>query len=341
MAHASVGKGKQNHTKPRYSLGNSRALCNGISPINPTRPSQLVLYGLPALVIGYMFILLQVYVLKYATDVLLIAPAVVGAIFGLARIWDAVTDPVIGYLSDRTQSRMGRRRIWLAGSIFPAAGFYIMLYASPVGLSPGYAAVWMGVAVFGFYTAMTAITVPHYSLGAEVTKDSYMRNKLFGMRHAMIGAGAILALLTLRWLTSFDPADTHSLRAASLTSASVAAAIGVVGVLATAVFFREPAYSAATNIPASGIYAASKSVLKNPRARLLLIVQFIESIGSGALTAAALYVAQYVLGNIGIAPLAIVCYLATATVSIPLWVRVSKSVPKVELWIITMAGICS
>jgi len=73
-------------------------------------PAQLALYGLPALAIGYMFLLLSTYVPKYSTDVLLISPAVVGAIFGLARIWDAVTDPVVGYLSDRTTSRLGRRR---------------------------------------------------------------------------------------------------------------------------------------------------------------------------------------------------------------------------------------
>ena len=152
-----------------------------------------------------MFMLLSIYVLKYATDVLLIAPAVMGFIFGSARIWDAFTDPVVGYLSDRTRSRMGRRRIWLAGSIIPAALFYIMLYASPVGISPNNAAVWMGIAVFGFYTAMTAVSVPHLSLGAEATQDSYSRNKLFGMRHAMIGVGSILALVCL--LYTSDAAD--------------------------------------------------------------------------------------------------------------------------------------
>ena len=241
--------------------------------------SQLVLYGLPALVIGYMFILLSIYVLKYATDVLLIAPALMGTIFGLARIWDALTDPVVGYLSDRTQSRFGRRRIWFIWSIGPIAFFYIMLYASPVGLSPNLAALWMGVAIFGFYTAMTAISVPHYSLGAEVTKDSYTRNKLFGMRHAMIGVGSVFALLTLAWLTSVDQNNLEQLRSASLQSAIVASLLSTVGVLATAFLFKESAESSlAAPTPekkggqslrtGAGVYAASRQILRNPHARL-------------------------------------------------------------------------
>ena len=286
--------------------------------------------------------LLNIYVLKYATDVLLIAPAIMGSIFGLARIWDALTDPVVGYLSDRTRSRLGRRRIWLALGVGPAVLFYIMLYASPVGMATAPATLWMAIAVFGFYTAMTAISVPHYSLGAEATRDSYTRNKLFGMRHAMIGVGSMIALATLAWLTSIDQTDTEQLREASIRSAVVASILCVAGVLATALRFREsqaPTQRASQQSnPSEPIYSASVHILKNRNARLLLTVQFIESIGAGALGAAALYVAQYVMGNIEIAPLAMVCYLLMTTFSIPLWVRLSKRIEKVSLWIITMMG---
>ena len=283
-----------------------------------------------------MFLLLTTYVLKYSTDVLLIAPAVMGTIFGLARIWDASTDPVVGYLSDRTTSRLGRRRGWLALSIGPVAAFYIMLWTSPTGLSQGLTTLWMGIAIFGFYTAMTAITVPHYSLGAEYTKDSYARNKLFGVRHAMIGVGAILALLTMRWLTSIDQQDIEQLRWASQQSAYAASALCILGVLATAFLFKENQSSKQRVRNDDGIYAASKQIVQNSHARLLLIVQFIEAIAAGALSAVALYVAQYVMGNIDIAPITIICYLVSSTISIPLWVRLSRRVEKVPLWITTM-----
>ena len=62
-------------------------------------------YVLPTLGVGFMFLLVNLYLMSFATDVLLIAPAAMGAIFGLSRLWDAVSDPVAGYLSDRTQTR--------------------------------------------------------------------------------------------------------------------------------------------------------------------------------------------------------------------------------------------
>jgi hypothetical protein len=69
----------------------------------------LAAYSLPNLGIGAMVGLVLIYFLKFATDVLLIPPALVGGIFGAARIWDAITDPLAGHWSDRTNHALGRR----------------------------------------------------------------------------------------------------------------------------------------------------------------------------------------------------------------------------------------
>src|SRR5690606_35235757 len=68
-------------------------------------PWRMVLaYGAPAVGAGYMYLMLALYVMKFSTDVLLIAPAAMGLIFGISRIWDAISDPLVGYLSDRTRT---------------------------------------------------------------------------------------------------------------------------------------------------------------------------------------------------------------------------------------------
>ena len=86
-------------------------------------PASLVIaYALPAAGVCFGFLLMTLYVVKYATDVLLIAPGVVGILFGLTRIWDALFDPLAGHLSDRTLSRMGRRRSWMLFSALPDTG---------------------------------------------------------------------------------------------------------------------------------------------------------------------------------------------------------------------------
>ena len=101
-----------------------------------------------------MMSLTSLYFLKFSTDVLLVTPALIGLIFGLSRIWDAVTDPVVGYLSDRTRLNFGRRRSWMLAGAIPAGLFFYMLFSSPVDLPEPLLALYIGVAVFGFFTAL-------------------------------------------------------------------------------------------------------------------------------------------------------------------------------------------
>jgi len=73
----------------------------------------ILAYAVPRIAFGIMGTLFVVYFMKFATDVLLIAPAIIGTILAVGRLWDGITDPIIGYLSDRTRSPIGRRRLWL------------------------------------------------------------------------------------------------------------------------------------------------------------------------------------------------------------------------------------
>ena len=93
----------------------------------------LFFYGLPAAGVGYLFLLFSLYLMKFATDVLLIAPGVMGVILGLSRVWDAVSDPFAGYLSDRTRLRAGRRRPWMFVAAPLIALSFVMAFSPPGG----------------------------------------------------------------------------------------------------------------------------------------------------------------------------------------------------------------
>ena len=150
-------------------------------------------YGLPGIGAGYMYLLIGLYVMKFSTDVLLISPLVMGLIFSASRIWDAVSDPLVGYLSDRTRSRFGRRRTWMAASVVPIAGVFLMIFAPPTGLEGTGLVIWMAVAIIGWYSVMTAFFVPHLSLGAELSTNYHERSRLFGYRHG-VGPGDTIRL---------------------------------------------------------------------------------------------------------------------------------------------------
>ena len=73
-------------------------------------------FSFPAIAFGIMSLLFGTYLMKFATDVLFIAPAAMGTVIAASRLWDAVSDPMVGYLSDLTRSSMGRRRTWMLAS---------------------------------------------------------------------------------------------------------------------------------------------------------------------------------------------------------------------------------
>ena len=173
--------------------------------------AELISFAIPTVGAGYMFCLVSLYLMKFATDVLLIAPAVMGFIFGVSRFWDAVSDPLVGYLSDKTQTRLGRRRPWIFASIIPVGLSFWMLSAPPE-VCDNLLVTWMAVAVIGFYSAQTMFVVPHMSLGAELTDDYHERNKIFGARHAGWIAGYISALVTMYWLILAESESSEAVR---------------------------------------------------------------------------------------------------------------------------------
>ncbi len=130
--------------------------------------ARILTYAAPSLGSGFIMMFLGLYLMKYATDVLLISPAAMGTIFLISRIWDGISDPLAGYLSDRTRTRIGRRRPWMLAGAVPVGACFVAMVAPP-SLSGTELTWWMGGAVVLFYTAFTVFSMPHDALGAELS----------------------------------------------------------------------------------------------------------------------------------------------------------------------------
>lgn len=296
--------------------------------------STVVSFGMPGLGAGYMYLMMSLYVMKFATDVLLIAPAIMGLIFSASRIWDAISDPLAGYLSDRTRIRYGRRRSWILASTLPIGAAFVMVFAPPQGLSGTGLAVWMGVAVIGFYSAMTVFFVPHLSLGAELSSNYHERSRLFGVRHGFYTFGSILSLISFYILISAEQQGQAVVRESAYQLALLASAVMMLLIVLSVGQLRERSdYQGRVN---ENPFHAFRDVWRNPHARLLIIVTFIENVGSAAIGALTLYVAQYVVGAPLWAPVMILCYMIPSSFSVPLWIPLSRRFGKVRLWMFSM-----
>ncbi len=292
--------------------------------------ATLLSYAPPAFGLGAPLFFVQFFFLKFSTDVLLLAPATIGAVFAVSRLWDAVLDPVIGTWSDRTRTRFGRRRPFMAAAIPLSAATFLMLWSPPASLSTGATTLWAIVALYGFYAGFSAYAIPHFALGAELVDDYHDRSRVYGVRNASFMLGLIPAFGCLQLVNNAaDP------RAMALVVAAVGALL-ISALLLVPLRVRErPEFQRA---PAASSVRAMRDVLRNPHARRILSVQFLDSLGIGVLGVLGPYVAQYVLKRMDLIAALPGVYTACLLASIPLWVIASRRFGKRQAWTVAMVG---
>ena len=158
--------------------------------IKPRHPvNTLVAYSALALPLAIAELPIILYLPAFYAKEVGLSIGLVGLVFLLARLWDGISDPLIGWFSDRSSTRFGRRKPWvLAGApLLMVAAWFLCNPPDEVGLI--YLAVWAAL----FYTAQTIVKVPYWSWGAELTSDYAERNKVVAFREggSMIGNLAV------------------------------------------------------------------------------------------------------------------------------------------------------
>ena len=294
-----------------------------------------IAYGLPGVGAGYMYLLMTLYVMKFSTDVLLIAPAVMGAIFSVSRIWDAVSDPIAGYLSDRTTFKFGRRRSWILLSFIPICFGFMAVFSPPESLQGQSLDLWMMVAIISFYSAITLFNVPHMALGAEISDDYHERTRLFGVRHIGFTLGSILSLVSMSLLISEETSSDGNVRELARNLALIAiTAMSLMIFLAVSRLKENPDFQNRVN---KNPFKAFRDIWINPHAKILIVVLFIENLGGAVIGVLTLYVTQYIVEAPAWAPLIILAYMLPSALSVPMWIPLSRRFGKVNLWVFSLA----
>ena len=152
-------------------------------------------YGVGELAAAIPASLSAFFVLYFFTTVAGLNPALAGSVILIGRLWDAINDPIIGWLSDRTVSPLGRRFPWMLGGMIPMALCALLLWVVPPFQSQGgIFAYYVVLSLFAF-AAFTSVQLPYTALAAELSDDYDERTTLIGTKAAFsIGAG-ILALV--------------------------------------------------------------------------------------------------------------------------------------------------
>jgi GPH family glycoside/pentoside/hexuronide:cation symporter len=134
---------------------------------------------------------IAVYLPRFYTEGMGLSLVAVGTIFTLARIWDVITDPVMGIVIDKYDTRWGRRKHWIALSIpILMLSVWMVFMPNPESVSAGYLLFWL----IALYVGYTMLAIAHQSWGAELALTYDARSRLFGWREIFVIAGMTMVL---------------------------------------------------------------------------------------------------------------------------------------------------
>ena len=152
-------------------------------------------YGMGDAGCNIIFGAIMLFVNYFYTDIFGLAPALVGVLLLSVRVIDAVTDPIMGAIADRTRSKYGRFRPWL-WIAFPYALFSILMFTTPEW-SYNSKVIYAFVTYFLLSLTYTAINIPYCSLGGVITNDPKERVACQSYRFVLVGIATLLLSLTL------------------------------------------------------------------------------------------------------------------------------------------------
>ena len=275
---------------------------------------------------------LNLFLLYYYTDVLEIRPAVAGLIFALPLVWDAITDPLMGLIASRTKTRFGSYRPYVLFGAVPLAISFVMMFAAPL-LFPGAVVAAAAVTHLIFRTCYTVVSIPYTALSARMTRDSGERGALAGVRMIFATLGGLFTVfMTLPLAAQLGDGD---LRVGFFYVAVVYAIAATVIFLIT---FSQTSERAEDDAVSTPTFADMKRLVARNRALWVLIAAIvIASTGSAIFGKALIYYVKYVAGIDLSVTGALVALTAAVSLSVPVWMGLSRFISKRNAWLLGAA----
>ena len=293
-------------------------------------------YGVGDLGGNLFFTVVSFHLLIFFTDTVGLSPALTGLAFTVARLWDAVTDPLMGVISDRTRTRWGRRRPYLlAGAPLLLAGIAVLFVDPGLG-TPGALFAWAVIVYSLANTAYTVAFIPYNSLTPDLAPGSDQRTALNGYRMTfavigtLIGAAGFPALVA-----TLGPGASGYGRAGLVIGAIVCAAL-----LVTFLMVREPAVPASSPATAGIGLRPVLQALGNRAFLLVLIPWTLHMVGISLVSPMVVFYFKYLHGDEGLSQIALGVLLIAAMASISLWVRAGRRLEKRTCYNLGMVWFC-
>jgi len=289
-------------------------------------------YGVGDLGANLVLNAVSFYFLYYLTDVALLRASLAGLVLTLVRIVDASIDPAIGYASDRTHSRWGRRRPFVLFGALPMGLILALLFSR----SPAHSQTGMFLYYLLIYTlfciSYSLVNVPYSALTPDLTKDFDERTSLNGFRMAAAIIGTLLAAGATKALVGLFPGEQTGFPIVGAAYGLVFVTMSLIVFWGTAGYDRSAAE--ARGEKALNLYLAALS----DRPFMLVAVTYVfHSVAVTTISASLIYYLKYYLRHEALISVIFLVLLLTAMLCIPLWVWVSRRAGKKAAYLTGMS----
>jgi len=289
-------------------------------------------YGIGDIAICLYWSGVGLYLLYFYTDVVGISPSLAGLIYGIGMLWDAVTDPFMGYIAERTRTKWGVYRPYLLFGNVPLALSFVLLFWVPP---------FEGAMLFSFLlftnllhrTCFTIVSVPFSSLTPRITSDSQERTNLTGFR--MLGAQtgtnlmALLAFPIIFWVGGED--ESSGFLVLGAIAGLTALAIHAV----TFITVKEPENDLGIERVGGSLAEAAQAVAKNGPFWLVFSATLIVGITTIFFGNNLIYYTKYALNLHEHQGTILFTSGIIAFLSIPIWWVISNRIGKKLTWLIS------
>ncbi len=289
-------------------------------------------YGMAETGITAVQLLTQIYLLKYYTEIVGLMPSLAGIALGISILWDGVSDPLMGNISDKTKSRFGRRRPYiLIGGILLSLAI-LLLFSPPDIHSQMGKFLYLLIAYLTVNTAMTIISVPHIALGGELAFERNERTSIFGWRLFFSNIGMLVGMLVPAAILQSlgDESSKVNIQASRSFASEIVAGVILISAMISFLVTKDRDIVPLNTKKEMSFFESLGSILNNRVFLPLLLAFIIATIGRTFNSAIALYYYQYRLGlkESDVVINILLPFFLVLMISIPFWVWLSKKIGK-------------
>ncbi len=312
-----------------------------VPPKRLTRTTKIA-YGVGDLGAAVSSVVLGFFLTAFLLDVVGLRPGLVGVIFLISQIWDAVIDPPIGVLSDRTRTRWGRKRPWLLFGAVPFGLAYLLHWVVPPLDQTGLFIYYLVVFLL-FKTAFSAVNIPYSALTPALTDDYNERTQLNTYRFSFSIFGSLLAVTLHPVLVGLGGDDVQR---GYFISAIIVSVFSILTLLAAVRWTYElPQVAAASPSQPPTFFRQIRDCLGNRPFLLVTGIYFCSWLCLSLVQNNLLLYARYAADVEAQFAFILFIFQVTAIVFLSVWERVSKRWGKQRVYItgalIWVVGLCA